>query len=419
MSDTITNTSDDPVNDDASPWSQLKVLDFTWMMAGPVITTFLSNLGAEVVKVESRNRLDLMRMANKSYGWADDDDIETSPIFNELAVGKRSIALDLKTEDGRKLARDLALRADVVVENMRPGKIESLGLAPESLRQENPGLIMCSMSAYGRGPEQDMPGYAPIFWAEGGGAWNSGWPEGDPTYVRGPVDLHAGAFAAFAVFAALLERDRTGAGCHIDCSGVESVAAAVGIEILGAAYGAPDLGRQGNAAPPYFPNDVFPVIGDYRWVAISVRDDNDWINLARVLNLPQHERDRFANVGARRHADQEVNELVSESTSKWEASELVASLLQAGVPAAISRTLEDALEDRTLRDRGFWKVLNHERIGEQTIAGLPWNTEGLSRQSLDTRGAPVLGADTDDVLREWLKLSDDEIEQLRSRGTFI
>lgn len=408
-----------------TPWGQVRVLDLTWMAAGPIVTTFMSHLGADVVKVESRRRLDLMRIANRSYGWADDDNIETSAIFNELAAGKRSIALDLKTKDGCRLVRELALHADVLVENMRPGKVESLGLGYDSLSKENPGLIMCSMSASGRGANQEMPGYAPIFWAEGGAAWMSGYPDGDPVYVRGPVDLHAGAFSAFGLFAALIERESTGVGRYVDCSGVEAVAALVGVDILASAAGIEDHGRSGNEALPYAPNGVYPAVGDYRWIAISVRDDDDWSALARVLEFDEEDASRYAKRDERWDGGAELDRLISAKTSSWDAPTLVAKLNEAGVPAVLSRTLEDALEDPSLHRRGSWVELDHQRIGKQNIAGLPWRITGFAGSSPGSEaervrpGAPLLGADTRDVLSEWLGLSADDLDDLEAREIFV
>ena len=210
----------------------LKVLDFTWAAAGPVATTYLSFLGADVVKVEHGSRPDLMRVSDRQYGYGAVRSYNESPLFNELASGKRSIDLDLRQPGDLQTAVDLAAVADVVLENMRPGKFEKLGLSYQRLSELNPRLIMCSVSATGRSSAAGPPGYAPVFWAEGGGAWLTGWPERPPGLVRGPVDLHAAAFACLGILSLLRRREITGAGGYLDTSAVEAVAAVVGAQLI-------------------------------------------------------------------------------------------------------------------------------------------------------------------------------------------
>jgi len=163
-----------------------------------------------------------MRVAGKQYGHGASG-LDSSPAFQDICAGKRSIELDLHNEADRSLAMDLAGVADVVIENMRPGKMESLGLGYDDLSALNPQIIVCSQSATGRNSSTAIPGYAPIFWAEGGGASLMGWPTGTPGAMRGPVDFHAAAFACLGVLALLAQRDQTGKGGYVDCSAIEAV----------------------------------------------------------------------------------------------------------------------------------------------------------------------------------------------------
>jgi crotonobetainyl-CoA:carnitine CoA-transferase CaiB-like acyl-CoA transferase len=375
----------------AAPLAGLKVLDLTWAAAGPVITSIMAFLGADIVKVEHRSRPDLMRVAQKQYGYSSDDDLDSSPIFQELAAGKRSIELDLRDPHDRQVALRLAAVADVLVENMRPGKVEQLGLSYDAVRAVNPGIVMCSQSATGRVDGPAIPGYAPIFWAEGGGAWLTGWPDRRPGVVRGPVDFHAAAFACLGTLALLLARANTGVGGYIDCAAIETVSGAFGPEILYAAVTGQDPSRCGNAFPGMLLNDVFPSHGDDQWIAVTVGDEVEWEAFCRALGRPDlapggYRDDRY---GA-----------IAEVTSKCDASRLEGRLLALGVPAAQCLSLRSSMSDARLAGRGIWQRIHHPVIGEQTIVGLPWTFDGQPYE-IGFPG-PALGEHGDRVRKEWL-----------------
>jgi benzylsuccinate CoA-transferase BbsF subunit len=386
----------------------LRVLDFTWAAAGPTITSFLVNLGADVVKVETGSRPDVLRIANRSFGWIDDPSPERSGAFNEMAAGKRSITLDLRTARSRDIARSLAAEADVIVENMRPGKIEQLGLSYEALSAENPRLLMCSLSGSGHQDGAPLPGYAPIFWAEGGAAWFCGWPDEVPNYMRSPIDLHAGAFAFLGVMAALYERSQTGRGSYVDCSAIEAIAWC----LLAAALGMEGPGRAGNDRPPFAPHDVFPCEGDDEWISIAVIDDAEWVRLCDALELPSLSTDpRFARQSDRWANRNALWSEIAAATGRWDGEALAQRLIDADVPAARMARLVDLFGDADLRSEGVWTTTHHPVIGLQDLVGLPFVIDDSPRHS--GRPAPLLGADTNAVLDEWLGLGAAEIEALR------
>jgi benzylsuccinate CoA-transferase BbsF subunit len=377
--------------------TNLKVLDLTWAAAGPVVTTFLAFLGADVVKVEHSSRPDLMRVSDKQYGYGDDRGVNESPLFNELAADKRSIELDLNQPADLAVAAELAGVADVFVENMRPGKIEKLGLSYAELSAKNPGLIMCSVSGTGRSSVEGQPGYAPIFWAEGGGAWLTGWPERPPGLVRGPIDLHAAAFATLGVLALLRRRGQTGQGGYIDCSAIEAVSSTLGAHLMEAQLALPEPVRQGNRALGTLVNDVFPCRGNDQWAAITLRDADDVRKLVDVMNHAFGRRVSpdimAAGEGAWAH--------LAEQTRDLEVLELVEKLSAAGLRAARSNSMLQAMSDEHLYSRGILQEIFHDTIGRQVIIGLPWLIGG---QAYKVRGpAPVLGAHNEPVIRSWLK----------------
>lgn len=380
----------------AAPYRGLRVLDFTWAAAGPVVTTFLAFLGADVVKVENAARPDLMRVSDRQYGYRATTGINESPLFNELAAGKRSIELDLTEPADLALAVDLAGVADVVVENMRPGKAEKLGLSYRDLVTVNPAVIMCSVSATGRSASSGPPGYASIFWAEGGGAWLTGWPHRPPGLVRGPVDLHAAAFACLGVLSLLRRRARTGEGGYIDCSAVEAVAAATGVHLVAAQLGLGEAERCGNGGSSSAVNDVFPCAGEDQWIAITLTDQAQVASFCQIMERDFGARLTAAEVngGADGWAD------IAAVTRALDAERLEAVLQDAGLAASRSMSLGQALTDPRLTERGALQEIVHPAIGPQVIAGLPWN---LDAHPYPVGGpAPDLGADREAVLRDWL-----------------
>jgi crotonobetainyl-CoA:carnitine CoA-transferase CaiB-like acyl-CoA transferase len=373
-----------------APLAGVRVLDFTWAAAGPAITSMMAFLGADVVKVENRSRPDLMRIAGRQYGFGATD-LNSSLMFQEIGAGKRSIELDLRDPDELAIAVRLAGAADVVVENMRPGKIERLGLSYADIRRTNPGVVMCSQSATGRVSGPSIPGYAPIFWAEGGGAALTGWPDGRPGIVRAPVDFHAATFAFVGLLALLRRRDETGVGGYVDCSAIEVVVNMFGVELMGLPAGRAE--RAGNGFPGVLFNDVVPCAGEDEWVAITVPDDSTWQALCATLGLG-------SEAAPVRPDAPDVIEQIGEATRCRLADELAAQLCAAGVPAARSASLASLLNDARLWERGAWQNIRHNSRDKHPIVGLPWTFDG--EPYVLPRPSPRIGADTATVLLEWL-----------------
>jgi benzylsuccinate CoA-transferase BbsF subunit len=397
----------------------IRVLDFTWAGAGPFVSSQLALMGAQIVKVEHPSRPDLMRIAARSYGWAEDLGLDSSAAFNELAAGKRSIVVDLKSTEGRDLSLALAAKADVICENMRPGKMESLGLGYDSVRNVNPAVVYCSVSGTGRFEGLDdaagSPGYAPIFWAEGGAAWLTGWPEGAPVYTRAPADMCAGAWACLGVLASLHERSFSGRGTYVDLSATEAIASCLGDALLAAAVGVEVPGREGNDRAGFAPNDTYPSQVTGLWVAISVESDEQWRGLCNALELS----DLASDVGlqtsqGRWSRREELYEPIASRTRKLDAVQLEGRLHAAGVPCSRVASLNDLFEDEGLRQRGFWQEVVHPKMGTQRIAGLAWLSDPPFARS--ERSGPLMGEATDEILASWLGLGEGERDRLRGIG---
>ncbi len=395
----------------------LKVLDFTWAGAGPFAAQILGLMGADVVKVESSARPDLLRIADIAYGWGQGS-IDASTCFNDMNAGKRSIELDLKHPQGRAVALRLAARADVICDNMRPGKMEALGMGFDAIRKINPGVVCASVSATGRlsgGEPADVPGYAPVFWAEGGAAAVTGFSDGEPAYLRAPVDMNAGAFAALGMLAALYARQRSGEGAYVDCSAIETVTALVGDRLLAASLGQPTAGRRGNDREPFAPNDVFPCAEPDSWIAISVFDVDQWRALCRVLDCDLLAADpALRSRLARWQRRAEIYDALATATRRCPVPVLEAGLLAAGVPAARCNPISVLLQHPALLERGFWKDVDHPLIGRQRIGSLAFRTQPPLADP--PRGGPLLGEHGSEVLEDWLGLSPLDVASLAEAG---
>ena len=399
----------------------IRVLDFTWAGAGPLAMAMMRMMGAEVVKVESATRPDMARAMARLYGWSTENSLDRSPSFNDLGAEKLSITLDLRQPKAREIAQRLAARADVICDNMRPGKMETLGLGYAQVSKVNPRVVCCSISATGRldpGNDLDIPGYAPVFWAEGGGGSVTGWPEGGPSYLRSPVDLNAGTMACVGILAALHARLKTGRGAFIDCSAIETVVAAVGDELMAASLGLPAGGVRGNERLPYAPNDAFPCKGKDQWVAISIHDNTQWLSMCEVLGATELATD--STLLSREGRWKRRNELyapIAALTATWDALQLEQALQARGVPAAQSKSLRTLFGDEALNARGFWKLLKHPLMEDQQVGALAWNL--MPPMPEPDRGGALLGEHNAQVLEEWLGIGPAEFEQLKAQNLFV
>ena len=236
----------------AKPLEGIRVADFTNMAAGPYAALMLGLLGADVIRVESQARLDIGRRPHPLYGRFD------IPNFDHLAGHKRSITLNLKDERAVQLARELVAASDVAIENFRPGVMGRLGLGWEQLREVNPRLVMVSLSAYGQhGPDSHRPGYAPIFAAEGGLGYMTGYPDGVPGEIRNPMDHEAGLIAALLSLAMLEQRERSGAGAYADLAAREVAAMLIGESIV-QTFADGDAPRLGSGHEQWAPHGIYP-----------------------------------------------------------------------------------------------------------------------------------------------------------------
>jgi len=399
----------DPV--DTRPLAGIRVADFTWAWAGPQGSLLLGMLGAEVIKIESRARLDHSRVHSLTAGSLKGG-IDDSPVFNDLNLGKRSVTLNLRSEGGRDLVKQLVSKSDVVLQNMRPGVLDKLGLGYEDLRKVKQDIIMLSSSAVGAGgPEGRYAGYAPTFACLSGMTSISGYPDEPPTALSGSVDLRVGTASTFAVLAALTQRKRTGEGQNIDVSSTEVMSAMMGHAFLDYQLGGVVPERIGNRAKLMAPHGCFRCKDDGKWgswVTIAVGNDHEWRAFCGVVKNDVFTNEKFASVASRKANEDQLEALVEEWTSEQTVDQVVSALQAVGVAATKMHTGATLADDAHTSARGVYVPVTHPNLGEIRVVRPPWRMRGAG---LD-EAAPLLGQHNDYVLGDVLGLGEDEIARL-------
>jgi benzylsuccinate CoA-transferase BbsF subunit len=399
------------------PLAGLRVLDLTWVVAGPAVGRVLADYGAEVVRVESSTRLDTSRLIGPFHGGTQTP--ESSALYGDVNAGKLGLTLNLKFEPARDVVRDLVRISDVVVESFSPGVMERWGLGYERLRELNPSVIMLSASLMGQtGPHGGFAGYGNVGAAMSGFQSLVGWPDRPPLGPYGPYsDYVAPRFALVVLLAALDHRARTGEGCCIDVSQTEAAVQFLAPQIADRAATGRVAEAAGNRDPAAAPHGVYPCRDDNSdvggaWVAIAVRDDADWREFARVAGLPDGER--FATTAQRLARADELDELVAAWTATRTAEEVEALLQSHGIPAHAAVSSMSALADRQLVARGHFVELEHPVFGTTVVQGSRYRLS--ETPAVVDRPAPTLGRDNDHVLRHILGYDDERIAALGEAG---
>ena len=375
------------------------VVEFGSYAAGPAIGKYLANFGARVLHVESENRPDGFRL---QYPPFKDHKLglNRSGCFAYFNDSKYGITIDLKSADGRALALEIVATANVVIENMRPGVMERLGLGYAALRARRPDLVMLSTSNMGQtGPHAAHPGFGSQLSSLSGFTELIGEADGAPSLLYGPyIDLIAVAYGGAAVLAALDYARRTGEGVHIDISQYETGVQFLATEILEYAATGAVAHRRGNRDAVAVPHGCYPC-RDGRWCAISCWNDDEWGRLCKTFGHPEWRDDeRFANADARREHERALNELIAGCTRGRDAVELMVALQEARVHAAAVNGVSDLFTDPQLAARDVWQPHDHAEIGQQRYRMVSYQlseTPGRVR-----RPAPCLGQDNDEILGE-------------------
>lgn len=395
------------------PLSGVTITEFTSAWAGPYATCLLGFLGAEVIKIESRKRLDHSRFTSFSTARTFSGP-DQSPVFDNLNLNKLSVCLNLSQPKAVEIAKRLAATSDVVVENMRPGVIERLGLGYAAVRAVKPDVIYLSSSACGQtGPDRGNVGYAPNFAAAAGLSHVTGYPDWPPSLLSGAVDLRSATTAAFAILAALLYRQRTGEGQYIDLSSQEAVAILNAEALIDFAMNQRVRTRAANRHDTMAPHNCYRCRGEDRWISIAVADDRQWRALCAVIGRPELADDtRFATAAARWEHQEAVDEVVGAWTKDQDDYGAMHVLQEAGIAAAPSLSNQALFEDPHLRERGVFQQVSHPELGNDWVIAPPWR---LSETPASIRSrSPLLGEHSQSVLAARLGMSRDEIRALEA-----
>jgi benzylsuccinate CoA-transferase BbsF subunit len=388
------------------PLAGIRIADFSWYAAGPFGTLMLGMLGAEVIRIESHTKRDTHRKEHPIYGR------NYVPSFDHLLSRRLSAALNLRTDRGKQIARELVSRSDVVVENFRPGVMARLGLDYPTLSRGQPDLVMVSLSANGQtGPDAGRPGYAPLFSALSGLSSLGGYPDGPPVEMRNAMDHVCGLFAAFAVLAALRQRQATGRGQYVDLANREVASLLAGhafVERSGFGRVPPRTGDREAGAEP---SGVYRCAGEDRWVAVSVRSEPAWQGLCALLERPGWARDpRLRTVAGRADRRAEIDRAVTGWTTGRGPYEAAFALQERGVAAFPVMSGEDLARDPHLWERGSVLTVRDPERGAHLSVGPPWR---FGRSTLpEPRWSPAIGQDNRYVYGKVLGMSDEEITEL-------
>jgi benzylsuccinate CoA-transferase BbsF subunit len=394
----------------------VKVLDFSWVAAGPLVTTWMGQHGATIVRVESSKRPDTMRTGTPYKDGK--PGINRSGYFALWNTDKYSLALDLKHPAARSVIEKLVIWADCVIENFTPGQMESWGFGYENLKQIKPDIVFLRLSMYGQiGHLARHLGFGPFLAGLVGFQNLTGWPDRGPVQVAGPTDNIAPDYALALLISALDRRNKTGQGEYIDVSQCEVSIQAVATQMLDYYANGNEANRMGNSCPRAAPHGVFRCQGEDRWCAIAVFTQEEWQSFCKVIGREELIGDaRFATLTARKRNEETLNQLVESWTSQRSAEQVMTVMQSAGIAAGVVATAQDLLEDPQLRKRGRFALLNHSEIGPFYHLGEPFHLYGTPAEV--RMAAPCLGEHTEFVCKGILHMSDDEFVTLLNQGIF-
>jgi benzylsuccinate CoA-transferase BbsF subunit len=391
----------------------LRIADFSWVWAGPLTTMLLAFMGAEVIKIESRKRLDQMRQGSITTGDSFSD-FNASPIFNNANLNKKSVTIDLSRPEGTELAKKIVAVSDLTIENMRPGVMDKLGLGYKDLVKVKPDIIMLSASGFGSsGPYREYAGYAPIFAAFGGLAYLTGYEDGEPNTMSGVMDLRVGTVSAFALLAALIHRQKTGEGQYIDLSSSECISALVGPQLMEYTMNKRSPFRSGNQDSIMAPHNCYRCKGNDKWISIAVATDEEWNAMCRAMGNPAWTRDEaFTDIYSRWKNRTKLDELIGKWTINYTHYEVMELLQSSGVAAMPSFSAEEILSDPHVKARGLINEVQHPVLGKKVVINPSWkHSETPARIH---KASPLLGEHNEEVFGDLLGMSKEEVKKLES-----
>jgi len=408
----------------AKALSNVRICDFTGQLAGAGATKWLSAFGADVIRVEDPVRQGTWDILRMMMPFVDERrGVDFGGGFNNHNTEKLGITLNLRTDRGKELLTGLIEKSDVVAENFAFGVLEKWGFGYDRLREIKPDIIYVSNCGFGHtGPYKKYKTWGPIVQAMSGLTFGSGLPDMEPAGWGYSYMDHTGAYyMAIAIMMALLHKQRTGEGQWVDMSCTEAGATLNGPALLDYTVNGRGLRREGSPNsnrsnfPAMAPHGIYPCQGDDEWLAISVRDDDDWRAFGQVAGSEWTSADRFATCDGRLAAQDELDALMADWTRGLSKFETEQKLQAAGVPAAAVQKPRERIDNDPETERlGLWPTVVHSKMGEVRVDGIPVKFSKTPWQI--ERGGPCVGEHNHEVLSRLLGLSADEIDDLREQG---
>jgi crotonobetainyl-CoA:carnitine CoA-transferase CaiB-like acyl-CoA transferase len=393
----------------------IRILDLTRVLAGPWATQLLADLGAEVIKVEKPGEGDDTRQWGPPWVKSGDGLHSESAYFLSSNRGKRSVCVDFTQSEGQRILRELATKSDVFVENFKVGALARYGLDHATLRELNPRLVYCSITGFGQdGPYAGRPGYDFMIQGMSGLMSVTGEPDGNPLKVGVALaDLITGMYASNAILAALMHRERSGAGQHIDIALLDSMVAALANQALNYLASGRSPGRLGNAHPNIVPYATFTAADGA--IIVSVGNDGQFQRLCALLRSPGLAADqRFISNQQRVVNRVALTALLNELLRARTVAEWLPLLTENGIPAGPINSIEQVFADPQVLHRNLKVELPREDIGNVPGVACPIRLSGSPVRY--ERAPPALGDSTRAVLREQLHMQDDTLEELIRTG---
>jgi benzylsuccinate CoA-transferase BbsF subunit/naphthyl-2-methylsuccinate CoA transferase subunit len=389
------------------------VCDFSWVGAGPITTNVLGQLGAEVIKIESNKRPDILRKGGPfKDGIA--EGLERSGYFANRNPNKKCISLNMSHPDAREVAVRLIKKSDIIINNFRVGQMEKWKLGWEDVQKINPQIIYVTMSLQGiSGPHKSYMGYGVNLNALCGLTARAGFP-GDKPFGTGTnytdhvmVPTHT----IFGIMAALIQREKTGKGQTVSLSQLESAIAMKPTDGMAYAADGTIFEPLGYGDPNAAPHGVYSTLGYRKWIAVAIFSDKEWEMFKIAMGCPSWSEDvKFTTFEKRKENEIELNENIESWTCKQYADDLMANLCNRGLKAGIVNDARGAVEDKHLRERDFWAYLDHKVVGSSLYNRAPIV---FSKTPIEMHtAAPLLGEHTREVLTGMLDYTDADIDQM-------
>lgn len=384
----------------------VRILDFTWMLAGPYTTRILADFGAEVIKIQSE----------KTAKGAESN---LSAYFNAWNRNKRSITLNLGHPKAREIVLKLVSISDIVIENFSPRVMSNWGLNYETLSKVRPDLIMVSISAMGQtGPWKDFVAFGQTIQALSGMTFLSSFTKDSPSGLGyAYADVISGLYGAIAVLAGLQYRDLTGEGQYIDLSELEALCTLLGPTLMDLSVHHQEILPKGNRSDDLMaaPYGCYRCLGEDRWCVIAVFNEDQWQNFCQVMGNPDWtQEERFSTIAKRKDHSEELDAFIGQWTIQRSAEEVVFLLQGNGIPSGIVQDARDLAKDPQLIERGYFLSLRHPILGEMISDAQPIRFKNHS--TAHWKAAPLLGQDNRYVFRELLGFSEEELSFYIERG---